>query len=118
MDIDNQTTEKLISAVLQIEKALVNKDYKSVASGSDHKSRLTENEIEQALKAYGGELTVAPKKSLLRIHPIKIQNSKDESYAIDFDLWVDNKQSDLTVSLTVTNINNHFIASIDDIHVL
>ncbi|KKR91680.1 MAG: hypothetical protein A2071_09045 [Bacteroidetes bacterium GWC1_47_7] len=115
--MDNQTFEQIKKATREVEIALVNGDYISVDS-SARKSRLTGEEIKNAIDKYGGKLSLSPESTYNNIYTIEIENSNPKAWAVDLDLWTNGKLSDLTAQLTVVAEERGFIGLIDDIHVL
>jgi hypothetical protein len=110
-------TPKIISAVKEIEALLVSKNYNNLSSGG-RTNRLSNEEVEVAINNYGGSVTERPDDSLSDLQVIEIEGNDFKTYHVDYDLYVNGKQSDLTLSLIVTNQGNNYIASIEDLHVL
>ncbi len=111
-------TSKMIMALREVETALMKRDYAGL-SNKFRESRLSEEEIRSAIKNYGGTITRIPDEKLLKIPVIRISGTDPIKWAIDLDLWMDKKPTDLTVSIILhENNDGNFIASIDDIHVL
>jgi protein tyrosine/serine phosphatase len=78
--------------------------------------RLTEQELEQAINDYGGKITSPPNNNF---NDINIYDTRDPNEVnIDYDLWTDNKKSDLTISVNLKQINDHVRFSVESIHVL
>lgn len=74
------------------------------------------SELKELIDEYGGHLTLPPDDDFVNINKIKIQNEPE--YVIEYELWIDNEKSDLTLSCTVREENNSASISIDNIHVL
>ncbi|MBI2010216.1 MAG: hypothetical protein HYS86_03510 [Candidatus Chisholmbacteria bacterium] len=110
-------SKEMAEAVLEVERALISKNYTSIGSESRN-SRLSAKEIEQAIKEYGGLVTQASESEISKIKAIKVTKSNYPRWSVDYDLWIDNKLSDLTVSLTLTKEGKRITAVVDDIHVL
>jgi hypothetical protein len=115
--MDNKNLERIKKAVREVEIALVNGDYLSVSS-SARKSRLSSEEIMKAIEDYGGKISLSSESTYNDIHPIEIKNSNPKAWAVDLDLWIDGKLSDLTAQLTVATEDKGLVGLIDDIHVL
>ena len=101
-------------AVKKIEFALVSKDYKEVSS------RLSEREISDAIANYSKnrKITLAPQSAYNKLEPIEMKFNP-EKWIVDFDLWFNGEQSDLTVSLTVEkNGKGKYLAVLDNLHIL
>lgn len=80
--------------------------------------RLTEDEIKNVITSYRGQLTLPPEDAYDLVEIYQVNNSNQ--YAVDFDLWIDNQRSDLTLSITVCLDNNteNVSITIDNLHVL
>lgn len=99
----------------EIESLLVSKDYARIA---EH-SRLTEEAIKKVLLDCGGIVTKAPETAYEKMSPVRVKNFHPPKWAVDFDLWIDNKQSDLTLELTVkSDKDGNLSAILDNLHVL
>ena len=111
-------TPQILSAIREVEGALVRGDFAAVASPA-RESRLSADDIGNALHEYGGSVTPAPDAFLMGIPVIRISRTSPPEWAVDVDLWIDQKHSDLTLSLTIRpDANGSVIALVDDLHVL
>jgi len=110
-------TPEIIRAIKDIESILVSKKYNELFS-EKRTNRLSSEDVEKAIKDYGGKVTVRPPNSLSNIQAIKIEGSDIDTYRVDYDLYVDYKQSDLTLSVIVVKTKDKYVASIEDLHVL
>jgi hypothetical protein len=115
--LDEETSWKIEKAIRGVEKALVDKDFKRVISLTKE-SRLTAQDIETTLNKYGGKVTIAPDYVFDSLEIIPISGPNSKSWHVDFDLWIDGKQSDLTLSLTTNLTDKGAILSIDNFHIL
>jgi len=99
-------------------EALVRKDYLFIESES-LAGRLSAAEIETAIRDYGGNITPIPDDILEQLEVIPLENTENPTWFIDLDLWINSKQSDLTLSMEVVRDNTgKLIANILDLHVL
>lgn len=78
--------------------------------------RLSLEEVRHALSEYPGELTIPPADAYERMHiyeraPTGWQN-------VEFELWYNGNESDLTLSVRVREISGRGELQIMDIHVL
>ena len=110
-------TPEITSAIKTIEDILISKNYSNLSS-KKRTNRLSNEEVEKMIKNYGGSITERPSESLADLQVIKIEGNDFDTYHVDYDLYIDSKQSNLTLSLIVTNDNGDFVASIEDLHVL
>lgn len=85
----------------------------SVVFQNDKNKRLPIVEIETALKEYKGAISFPPDNAFDNFYDYNAEN--DEENFIEFNLWFDNQESDLTLSITVYETGDY---SIEDIHVL
>ncbi|KKT75805.1 MAG: hypothetical protein UW69_C0009G0019 [Microgenomates group bacterium GW2011_GWA2_44_7] len=115
--LDQTVAEKIESAIRSIENELVNENYEKVVALTKD-SRLTAKDVETALKNYSGKVTVAPGRVFDILEAIEISNFNPKAWAIDYDLWIDGKRSDLTLSLTVSFVGDETISSINNLHIL
>ena len=78
---------------------------------------LTIEDIKEELN-YWGSLTVPPEFAYETVYYYKYDEGS--GYAIEFDLWVDNQQSDLTLSCeaVIDSYNNVLSFKIENLHVL
>lgn len=102
-------------AIRQVEAILVSKDYSDAMANS----RLTTEEIEKVVSEYCGKIDVAPDSYFQNVKAIPIAGTDPQRWAVDYDLWIDGKSSDLTLSLelTTTDSAGNYTASIEDLHV-
>ncbi|MFC1790323.1 hypothetical protein ACFLZP_02465 [Patescibacteria group bacterium] len=115
--MDEQKLKEVKIAVREVERAIVKGKFKKISPNIAN-SRLTKQDIKKAIEEYGGRVTLVSDNAYDNLQPIEVRGSNPKVWAVDFDLWVEGKQSDLTLSLTVTNVKNKLIAVIDDLHIL
>ena len=108
-----------IEAIIKIEAALVRGDYESISCEAG-RSRLSKTEIENALKPYSGMVTFAPEYILNSLEAIAVGEDDSGKLAVDFDLWIDGRQSDLTLSMSLHQqpSNREVEVFIEDLHTL
>jgi hypothetical protein len=111
------SAEKIENAVRKIEKELVSENYEKAVALTNN-SRLTAKDVETVLKNYNGKVTIAPHYVFDTLEVVEISNSEPKAWAVDYDLWINGKRSDLTLSLTVSLVGNKTILSIDNLHIL
>ncbi len=81
--------------------------------------RLTLSELEKAINEYPGKITIPPDSAYGNTYVYDVYNRKSEARKIEFDLWYDDEESDLTLSADIhKNDDGKYIIMIDDIHVL
>ncbi|RCW41267.1 DUF7668 domain-containing protein [Paenibacillus prosopidis] len=73
-------------------------------------------ELKELIDEYGGQLTSPPEDDFININVIEIENEPE--YAVEYELWIDNTKSDLTLSCTVRTETDKETISIENIHVL
>ncbi|MBA4852199.1 hypothetical protein [Emticicia sp. BO119] len=80
---------------------------------SDKNQRLNIVEIETVIKEYGGTITFPPAHAFNNYVGYSRENEKENF--IEFNLWFDDVESDLTLSITIYETEEY---SIEDIRVL
>lgn len=110
--MDKQVYLDIIKTIVGL---LLIKDYEGVLR-DDYAENLTPQEIEIAIKEYGGEITLPPEDSYNKMDVYEV-NGRDE-VSIDFNLWINNEESDLTLIVRIINKNGIPKYTIEDIHVL
>ena len=97
---------------------MVNADYDKILIRKEN-GRLSKEEIETALTNYPGIITMPPDFAYSSIDIYEIYDEKTQARNIEFDLWYDNKVSDLTLEAAVHKKDtDEYCISIDDIRVL
>lgn len=82
----------------------------------DKAQGISPQSLKEAIEDYGGTLTMPPDEELENFDLFEEDDEYLPSdYFIDFDFWVDNKRSDLTLKATIFN-NGDF--EIRDIRIL
>jgi hypothetical protein len=85
----------------------------SLVFNSDKHKRLSTQEIEIAIISYKGNISVPPNNAFDLFYDYGKEDSNENF--IEFNLWFDGKESDLTLSVTFFSSGEY---SIEDIHVL
>jgi len=98
-----------------INNLLISKNYNELVN-EDYQKQLTSEEIEKAFEDYGGNVTFPPDEAF-ESYDIFWGEDKNE-IAVDFDLWIDNEKSDLTMNCFIRNENNIYQFAITGIHAL
>lgn len=82
--------------------------------------RLTLEEIEDAIKSYPGTITMPPIESFKKFHKYDYDKSNQdkEGCLVEYELWYDQQESDLTLSVAILQDLQEIHISIEDIHVL
>lgn len=79
--------------------------------------RFRREEIEEIINEYGGSLTIPPESAYESLYVGQIRDTNE--YLVQFDLWFDNEESDLTLMCeTIVEENGQIKIWIDDIHVM
>lgn len=110
--------KEIKEAIREAESLLVSGEYKKIGSESD-RGRILASSIEARLADYEGTVTTAPQEAYDVIEPISVLDSETPKWFVDFDLWIDGKQSDLTLSLSIeSGENGRLTAFVDNLHTL
>lgn len=117
--------EEIKSAIREVENALAHGEYSLVGSES-RPSRLTGEQIKSAISDYcklakRERVTVSPEgvPDNDRREATVRQEAGQTIWLVDYDLWIDNRPSNLTLSLEIRKTDDgRWMATIDDLHVL
>jgi hypothetical protein len=111
MDVKNEIKSILKETVLD----LVNRDFDNLQGKL--KGELTIDDIKEEL-SYWGSITIPPDIAYEDVNFYKYDDGS--GYALEFDLWIDNQQSDLTISCEAILDHNENILyfTIENLHVL
>ncbi|PLK45787.1 hypothetical protein [Emticicia sp. TH156] len=101
--------EKILKKVVEY---LTDGNYNLVYE-NDKNKRLSIAEIETAIKEYNGTISFPPNNAFDNFYDYNDESSNENF--IEFNLWFDNSESDLTLSITIYETGEY---SIEDIHVL
>lgn len=97
---------------------LVNGHYQKIFEDGRN-GELTEEEIKRVISEYGGKLTNPPDDAYYSKALNIIEINENEKYHIEFDFWIDNERSDLSLICNVIFENDKVKQIIiKDIHVL
>jgi hypothetical protein len=108
---------KFIDPIRSLVETLVNGHFDQLERDG-RSGRLSAHELQEALHAYGRTLITLPDEAfrLAEVYPVKGQNA---TWAVDVPLWTaEEGQSDLTLSLTVSDSKDGVQLEIDDLHTL
>ena len=106
--------------IRNIEQAIIDTNYRLIGS-ENNKGRLTAAEIENIIKEYirdEEKVTPAQNDYLDNLEAIVIKNTPLPSVHIDYDLWINNRHSDLTLSIRIQNNKGVIEPEILDLHVI
>jgi hypothetical protein len=111
MNIEDRIVVELKKLIVD----LINKDYAKIVSDGRN-GEMPEEVMEEIFNDYGGILTYPPEESFGKIDICKVDN-RDE-YSVIFDLWIDDKRSDLSLMSDAIIDDGEVVLVIEDIHVL
>jgi hypothetical protein len=112
--------QQIKNGVKEIVELLVKEEYRKLEE-MNKIGVLTASELSEAILQYGEKLTLPPNQSFDEMDIFKLDNSQkySEEYSIDFELWSNNRKSDLTLSCEATvNEKNEVNVTIYSVHVL
>ncbi len=110
----NEDQYNLLKALV---KDIVTQNYTAI-DNDGRIGRLTVSEFEKAIKEYPGKLTLPPDEAYQHLHYYPRKQKSDEEGIVEFELWFDEKESDLTLSATFIKKRGTWRIRIDDLHVL
>lgn len=105
---------KISIALREIVNLLVKHEFDQLVE-NDNEKVLTADEIKNAIDQYPGVLTMPPIETFEKFHLYEITETE---CTVEFELWKDNLESDLTLSCHFWDQDGSFKYSIEDIHVL
>lgn len=111
MNIENKIVEELKKLIVD----LINKDYSKIVRDGRN-GEMPEEVIEEIINDYGGTLTYPTEDAFVKTDICKIDNV--DKYSVIFDLWIDNKRSDLSLMCEAYIDGNEVTLVLEDIHVL
>jgi hypothetical protein len=82
---------------------------------NDYSKKVTETELKAAIEEYPGTPTLPSKEAF---NDFDFYEISDEEASVDFDLWINDAKSDLTLSFTIKKTLKGYGYRIDNIHVL
>lgn len=81
--------------------------------------RLSADEIRNAVAEYGCEILPPPPELFELVDTVEIQLEESPSWSVCLPLWTrEEGRSDLTLELTIRDVENTPTVEIDDLHVL
>lgn len=108
--------KKVIDVLRHVNKLLVEKKYDQLYEEIFNKEG-NFGALWLNIEEYGGEITLPPEEALNNPGFMEIYD-EDNDASIDFDLWIDDEESDLTLSLyVVKNDDDKYQFNIEDIHI-
>ncbi|MTH53975.1 hypothetical protein GKZ89_11210 [Bacillus mangrovi] len=111
MDIQNKIRTLLRETVIDFVQGNFNKIETKLQNG------LSISDIKEEL-SYWGSLTAPPDEAYENVHFYKYNDGS--GYALEFELWIDNERSDLTLSCEAIIAKNDNIRAfaVENLHVL
>lgn len=100
--------------LIEIVTKLVEREYLRLFT-NDCSKKITEKELKTSIEEYSGTPTLPPKEAF---NDFDFYEISDEEASVDFDLWINDAKSDLTLSFTIKKTLNGYGYQIDNIHVL
>lgn len=109
---------KIVAATMRVIELLVAGDYQLVANLTKG-TRLTTEDIGQAIRRYGRTLVNSPEEQSSMMDVVEIRDSERRRWSIRVPLWTKEEgRSDLTLELTAIEGDDLIELELDDIHVL
>jgi hypothetical protein len=118
--MDRNLSKVMIESIRKVEFAFIHSKFNLISKENNH-GRLPVKEIQTILSNYlknGESITSAPEEYIQSLKIILINNSKVPTWHIDYDLWINHTQSDLTMSISIFKLKNSIHTSLEDLHVL
>ena len=110
--------DALRGAVLHIAGLLATEDYQSVIQACSE-SRLSADDMRTAIDEYGGRLIPPPKDAYASLDTVRVTKAIVSTWSLRVPLYTaEEGRSDLTLELTIVQVNASLEVELDDIHVL
>ncbi len=112
-------SSKLLEPVVRsVVDRLVNGEYADAVQGCSA-SRLTADDLREAVQDYGRTLIVPPPDAYRDLDVVAVRDSSHPTWSVSAPLWSrEEGRSDLTLELTISRDGNRWDVEIDDLHVL
>lgn len=99
--IEPNYQDAIFRRVQEIIKLLAKEEYEVLATASKG-VRLSAEEIQEAVAAYGGRIVMPPEVTYALCDVIEIELPGPRQWSVNFDLWTEEEgRSDLTLELTL-----------------
>lgn len=92
--MENLLVGELKEVVLHLQK----NEYATFFEGK-YRSRVAVGDFLRVLEEYGGVVTTPPIDSYMKANVIKLKSGS--GYVVEFNLWIDGKESDLSIVLEI-----------------
>jgi hypothetical protein len=117
--MQNDVNDYIKEATQTVVELLVAGKYTELASLTGN-VRLNASEIEEAITSFPKKITQPAEEAWSKIDIVKVKNSVVPTYSVRFDLWAENQLSDLSLEMTLIEVNpkQRLRIEIDNIHVL
>ncbi|MBU6952489.1 hypothetical protein [Hahella sp. HN01] len=110
--------DNIIGLLESLVVLLVNSKFSEIVARNEN-GRLSQSEIEAALREYPGLISLPPESAYSSVCVYDIYDDVTEARRIEFDLWYDGEVSDLNLSAEIKkNSSGELVITIEDIHVL
>ncbi|ENJ5959775.1 TPA: hypothetical protein ACN315_000599 [Vibrio parahaemolyticus] len=111
----NDIIKNLLENLVEL---LVNSRFTEIVARNEN-GLLSASEIKGALEDYPGTITLPPESAYSSACVYDVYDEIAEARQVEFDLWYDDKASDLTLSADIRKDDSgKFVITIEDIHVL
>lgn len=110
-------TPELKQPVRQVIELLVEQKYSELESLTK-KTRLSAQDIRQAIAAYNEKLIMPPDGSYRLMSVVRVRGAEPPKWSVAMPLWTENEgRSDLSIELTIIKQEGGFLVELDDIQV-
>jgi hypothetical protein len=108
--------QNIVKQIRYLNTLLVKKDYQEIVN-NDFEKKVSIEGLKEAVQAYGGSITMPPEWAYQEVDIYENKNTTNK-VAVDFKIWVDGEQSDLTLSCTIVQLkDDRFLYTVDDLRV-
>lgn len=116
ISLGTETSDQLQQAVREIESLLINEQYEKVASFN--KDKISVEDLTSSVKEFGERVTKAPDYVFDNFEVLPLKKFGEKYYHLDFDLWIDGKESSLSLQINVNLKGQNPIIEVEDLHVM
>ncbi|WP_156026080.1 DUF7668 domain-containing protein [Sphingomonas phyllosphaerae] len=112
------TPDAIEKVVFRLLEALADGEY-ATAIRKCSNSRLTADDLDRTISIYGRTIIKPPLHLFEHLDCVAIQGRADPAWSVRAPLWtLEEGRSDLTLELTVTEVNRSLFTEIDDLKVM
>lgn len=103
--------------VRRVVEQLSNGEYDTLLSHVT--SRLSAGDLDRAIQEYGRTLVSPPDETYNNLDVVPVNSAEVPTWSVWVPLWTKEEgRSDLTLEMTIMEVDSQFVIELDDLHVL